>query len=373
MSAIAHRIRRLRAAMDVPAILATDPANVRFLTGLAAMGDVVYRDTPLWVLVGVGGHRVIAPASEVPSLGLDPGEVIAHGEVVGAGEAVPGGGAASPVEAVALAARELEIGDVLGVDAAVHGPVLRELERIFPRAAITEHSLRAARRIKDPDELDALRAANRIVEDALLDAVAGAGAGITERELAVRVQTGILERGGQPTLHVVAFGERSALFEPWPGDTPLRRGDVVRFDLGATVDGYHSDLARTAVCGPPDPWVAETHAAILAGETAALQRAASGVTAADVFHAAVDATRAAGLPAYERRHCGHAIGLTVYEDPLIAPGEADVLEAGMTFCLETPYYVLGRAGFHIEDAVVIATQRCERLGAAPRDLLEIAP
>jgi Xaa-Pro aminopeptidase len=100
---------------------------------------------------------------------------------------------------------------------------------------------------------------------------------------------------------------------------------------------------------------------LAAGVEAAARLAAPGVTGHELFHAAVDAVRAAGLPGYARSHCGHGIGIENYDLPRIADGSADVLEAGMAICVETPYYELGWGGVQVEDTFVVTGEGVERL------------
>jgi Xaa-Pro dipeptidase len=176
-------------------------------------------------------------------------------------------------------------------------------------------------------------------------------------------------RGADPLLGDVGIGERGALVDFVPGDRELRRGDVIRFDVGCTLAGYHADLARTATFGPTPQWVRDDHAALVAGQEAALQALRPGATGAALFTVAVEATRAAGRRDYERTHCGHGIGLDIYEPPLVAPGHDEPLAAGMALCVETPLYLTGLAGLQIEDAVVVTETGHERLGALPRTLL----
>jgi len=88
-----------------------------------------------------------------------------------------------------------------------------------------------------------------------------------------------------------------------------------------------------------------------------------------VFAAAVRAVEAHGGPRpYRRRHTGHAIGLSVYETPVIAPADETVLRPGMVFSLETPYYELGWGGMMAEDAGVVTEDGFELFTRTDRGL-----
>ena len=112
----------------------------------------------------------------------------------------------------------------------------------------------------------------------------------------------------------------SALSDARATDREWNPGELLRFDVGCTFDGYWSDIGRTAVLGEPSSEQARCYAAILAGEGEQLDAARPGMTAGQLFDVAVQAVEAAGLRPYRRHHCGHAIGSEVYERPIVAPG-----------------------------------------------------
>ncbi len=125
--------------------------------------------------------------------------------------------------------------------------------------------------------------------------------------------------------------------------------------------------------GEPDEVQADRYRAILAGEQAQLEAARPGISAHRLFDIAVSEVAAAGLSPYRRHHCGHAIGTEVYERPVVAPGVTTLLEPGMVFCFETPYYEIGWGGMMVEDAVVVTAEGAEVLTESDRSLRVIEP
>ena len=77
------------------------------------------------------------------------------------------------------------------------------------------------------------------------------------------------------------------------------------------------------------------------------------MTGGELFELIMQASRAAGFPEYRRHHVGHGIGLEVYEAPLLAPGNQDVIEAGSVVNIETPYYEFGLGALHVEDPFLV--------------------
>jgi Xaa-Pro aminopeptidase len=145
--------------------------------------------------------------------------------------------------------------------------------------------------------------------------------------------------------------------------------------------GYWADTGRTAVIGEPPSDLVRYYAALQAGIAELLKRAQPGVAVSELFDAGVQTVRESGIPHYQRHHVGHAIGLEMYEPPVLANaqssdihrfGESDIrLEPGMVINIELPYYELGLGGLQIEDTLVIRPDGHEVLTTASRDLYRI--
>jgi Xaa-Pro aminopeptidase len=152
-------------------------------------------------------------------------------------------------------------------------------------------------------------------------------------------------------------------------DRALRPGELVRLDVGAVREGYHADVTRTAVAGAPDARQEMVFETVLGGLEAAIHAVRPGVTAGEVFAAAVDKTRAGGLPRYDRHHVGYGIGLDAREAPVLEAGSPAVLEPGMVLRLETPYYEHGWGGVQVKDTVLVTRSGPRVMNRSRRGLL----
>jgi Xaa-Pro aminopeptidase len=223
--------------------------------------------------------------------------------------------------------------------------------------------------IKTEEEIRRLEAAALAIESSYEAAIAAAAEGVSEAELQSVFDRNTIAIGSRPHFTVLAFGERGALPNAVPTDwRKLRPGDAIRFDIGCKTEQYSSDIARTAVYGDPSGKLQTYYDAILAGEQAAIDVMRPGVAAKDVFAAAVEATREAGIPHYRRHHVGHGIGLDTYDAPMLNDTTETPLEPGMVFEVETPYYELGFAGLQVEDTVVVTEDGCRVLTRSTREL-----
>ena len=231
-------------------------------------------------------------------------------------------------------------------------------------------AVRRLRMVKTDEEVARLRRCVEVAEDAISATMAAARPGVAQHELARVFNEAVAARSARTRLDNVSVGTSTALGNVNVPDDVLQAGDVVRFDVGATIDGYCSDLSRCYALEPVAPKVDAYYAALLAGQQAALDALEPGVTARELFTVAVDAVRAAGIPHYERTNVGHGIGIAGdgYDAPLLAPGDDTPLEPGMVLCVETPYYELGFAGLQVEDMVVVRDSGYEPLSQLPREL-----
>jgi Xaa-Pro aminopeptidase len=235
----------------------------------------------------------------------------------------------------------------------------------FVRAAETFRWIRA---VKTPEEVARLRGSAHVAERSIAAALGVAREGATERDLAYAFHAATLREGGMPVLGVICTGPRSALSSGQPTDRALRRGDVIRFDVGGRYRHYRADISRIGVLGEPSEKVRRYYRAIRAGLLRAYEVMRPGVRCADVFQAVMETVRREGLPHYQRNHVGHGIGLDGYDAPNLTPSSPEVLEAGMVLSVETPYYELGFAGLQVEDMVQVTRDGVESLMSTDNDL-----
>jgi len=74
-------------------------------------------------------------------------------------------------------------------------------------------------------------------------------------------------------------------------------------------------------------------------------------------------------PQLYREHAGHGVGLEIHEEPMIYKGSKFVLEPGMVVMIECGRYILGEAGYQLEDLVLVTPSGHELMTDVPRDLV----
>ena len=111
--------------------------------------------------------------------------------------------------------------------------------------------LRRVRRVKTPEEVEAIRSSVHIAERALQEAASALCPGITERQLTGIFMQAMAHAGvTTPSTQDVAW--TTSRRHPWrraSRDVPVAQGELVAFDGGVIVGGYVGELGRTYVAG----------------------------------------------------------------------------------------------------------------------------
>jgi Xaa-Pro aminopeptidase len=235
----------------------------------------------------------------------------------------------------------------------------------FPNAELVdgELAMRAARRIKTPDEVAALRAALRVAEESLATAVAELRVGATEQEL-----TGLMleaqAAGGVSTPATQDGAWVTSREHPWRrarSDGRIAQGDLVAFSAGVLADGYVGEVGRT--------WPVDADTSALYGRWNTLW---------DKLSAACDAGRCAGdlLLAYEvageplpPMPVAHGLGLG-FDPPVVTPqlqatAAAETLEPGMVLSVTGYVWQEGVGAVFGREAVLVTDDGPEVLTSSP--------
>lgn len=384
-----HQAERLGTELErggFAALVASTPANVAYVTGFESLTAAIDPATELYAVVAPGGTALVVPTIEALAVAegdVQADHVVCHGRFHYAETAGRSEGAARLRRLVAEpAARGADaLASALGVvgvrsgrigldDASLPARRLTALTQTLGGYTLASGSeaFSAARAIKSPYEIDCLRRVLHATEESLDAVLALLGPGVTEHEAATAFVHEAVRRGATPYRTVIAFGAGAAVPVSTPGDRALRLGELVRFDLGCTLKGHRSNVARMAVMGEPSPPQQSRFDALHTGLEAALDALRPGVWGAQVFDATVAAVRKAGLADYARHHVGHAIGLDPVEAPMLAPGGA-ALEMGMVVCAETPYYAVDNAGFTLTETALVTRTGAHSLNRSHRGLI----
>ena len=203
------------------------------------------------------------------------------------------------------------------------------------------------RMIKDAAEIAALRTACAIADAALAELIdarwAARRAAPNARSRSTWSSACAAHGAAGPSFEtIVAAGPHSAIPHHSPTPTALRRGDFVKLDFGALVDGYHSDMTRTVVLGVAADWQRELYALVAAAQAAGRAALAPGATwPTSTRRPGGSSIDAGSRRAVRARRSGTASGCRSTRLRGWAPPAPVRLAAGMAVTVEPGVYLAG--------------------------------
>lgn len=209
--------------------------------------------------------------------------------------------------------------------------------------------------VRKPAELEKMRKANKVVGDALRMIEQYVRPGVTTMELNAILEEFIVAAGAKPSFkNYHGFPAASCMsidevvVHGIPSLRVLKEGEILSVDVGAIVEGYHGDAARTFPVGKISAekrrLIDVTRESFFEG----IKEVRAGRRLGDLSHAIQAYVEAHGYSVV-REMTGHGIGRNMHEDPSIpnygAAGSGPLLKAGYCLAIE-PMVNMGK--YHIE-------------------------
>ena len=226
------------------------------------------------------------------------------------------------------------------------------------------------RTVKDEAELECLIAAQRIAEQALEDILKEIRPGVTEKEIAARLQYLMLHYGAEDMSFdpIVVSGPNGSLPHGVPSEKKIEAGEFVTMDFGCIYKGYCSDMTRTVAVGYATEEMRRVYDTVLQAQLAGIAAARAGATGKEVDGAARSVIEAAGYGAYFGHSFGHGVGVEIHESPNASPMNENPMPAGAVISAEPGIYLPGKLGVRIEDVIVLTEGGCRNITKAPKEL-----
>jgi Xaa-Pro aminopeptidase len=347
------RADRVAGRLDgVDALLVTEPANLRYVTGFtgsngfAVVGPRIRRF--------VTDFRYVEQAkAEVPDFDREQGPQ----ELFGALTNLEGVERLGFDDAHLSVKGHRRLQELLSVELVPAGGVVEEV-----------------RAVKEPGEVLRIGAAAALVDEIYAWLLEYGLVGRTERDVAVALEHEMRLRGasGPSFDSIVASGPHGALPHATPRDVAIESGTLVTIDIGAILDGYCSDCTRTWATGPEVPdELEEIYALTLRAQVTALDAVKPGPLGREIDAVARDIIDAAGHGEHFGHGLGHGVGLVTHEAPRLARSGSTALAAGNVVTVEPGVYLPGVGGVRIEDLVVVTETGRDVLSKTTKELLAV--
>ena len=197
---------------------------------------------------------------------------------------------------------------------------------------------------KSDREIEVMRRAGRVVAVALKAVEEAIKPGITTAELDEIVKLAVENEGAVPAFYGLygfpgnaCISVNQEVVHGIPGKKALKEGDIVSVDVGALLDGYNGDAAKTFSVGKLDDKVAELLKVTEESLYKGIEQAVEGNRLGAVSNAIQVHAEQKGFGVV-RDFVGHGIGRKMHEEPQIPNyGPADkgpVLKKGMVLAIE---------------------------------------
>jgi methionyl aminopeptidase len=197
---------------------------------------------------------------------------------------------------------------------------------------------------KSAGELAVMREAGRVTARALSAVGDAVAPGVTTGELDAVAVAVIEAAGARPAFlgyhgfpATICASRNCEVVHGIPGKTRLREGDIISIDMGAIVDGYYGDSARTFAVGRVSDEATRLMTVTRESLEAGIAAARAGGRLYDIGAAVQAVAEGAGFSVV-REYVGHGIGRQMHEDPQIpnygTAGKGPTLLPGMVLAIE---------------------------------------
>jgi Xaa-Pro dipeptidase len=242
------------------------------------------------------------------------------------------------------------------------------LPKAFPAAELIdgEPMLRQVRRVKSPEEIEAIRASVRVAEEALAAATQALVPGVTERQLTAvfmeaMAAAGVTTPSGQDVAWITSRQD------PWrraDRDGPAQAGDLVAFEAGVVLGGYSGELGRTRAVGG----TGDIDSELVRRSSELWVRLLDACQVGSSLTGLLGAYDSAGIPAPPMpvaRGLGLGFDLPLVTSALpLTAGEQHV-EAGMVFALTGYVWKEGVGALYVQEPIVATESGPESLSTTP--------
>jgi Xaa-Pro aminopeptidase len=229
-----------------------------------------------------------------------------------------------------------------------------EVQRHLPHLQMVDcgRLMDTVRWVKTPAELVRLRTGADLLDDAYAEVFPTIRHGETERAVHSRLIASCLRRGAG-WAHGILNSSRNLIPYAGESDELFLKGDVVRTDYVAYVQGYPGHQSRVAILGKPSAELREAYARYRETYWKIIDRCRPGVKASEVYDFTVREFGKLGWR-YTSVLVGHSVGAWWHQqEPIIARGRDIMLEDGVVLAMEPHGLDPGPGFLHLQDMVVV--------------------
>jgi len=226
--------------------------------------------------------------------------------------------------------------------------------------------------LKTAAEMAIMRRAGKVVGGLLKLMEKEAKPGVSTQRLDEMAEAFIRSQGAEPAFKgyygypaSICASVNDEVVHGIPGTRKLADGDIIGIDVGAKVDGFYADAARTLAIGEIDAESQRLIDVTRESMRRGIAKAVSGNRLSDISWAVQSYAEQNGFSVV-RQFVGHGIGRNLHEEPQVpnfgAPNQGPRLAVGMALAIEP----MLNAGSHeveiLKDGWTVVTRDRRRSG-----------
>lgn len=198
--------------------------------------------------------------------------------------------------------------------------------------------------IKNANAIEKMRTVNKLVAKTHEYIKQFVKAGVTTNEIDAKAEEFILKAGAKPNFKnycgypaTTCISVNDVVVHGIPSSYALKEGDIVSIDLGAVLDGFHGDAARTHAVGKISAKAQQLIDVTKQSFYEGIAHARAGRRLGDISNAIQTYAEKFGYGVVVQM-VGHGIGKKLHEEPSIPnfgpAGQGPILKAGYTLAIE---------------------------------------
>lgn len=198
--------------------------------------------------------------------------------------------------------------------------------------------------LKSKREIEIMRQAGDVLKKVFREVKPAVLAGATTDDLDAIAEKTIRKAGAEPAFKgyrgfpkTACISVNEEVVHGIPGARKLKEGDVVSFDVGAKVNGYYADSARTWVVGKVSDKVARLVATARESLLEGLSAYRPGCRIGDLSERIQKHIEGQGFQVV-RDYVGHGIGRAIHEEPAVPnygkAGQGLKIQPGLVLAIE---------------------------------------
>jgi len=198
--------------------------------------------------------------------------------------------------------------------------------------------------IKSKAEMDKMRRAGKILIRFFEEIEGRVKPGVTTGELDRFAEDFILSQKGKLAFKgyhgfpaTICASVNDEVVHGMPGKRKLAEGDIIGIDVGAVVEGFYADAARTFAVGTISGDIRKLLTVTRESLDAGIRAVRPGNRISDISHAVESTVKPHGY-GIVRNYVGHGIGANLHEEPQIPnygkPHQGAEIKPGMAFAIE---------------------------------------